>query len=739
RLSGPIGDIADALRRRGGGEESARVPVRGPREIAAVAVELNKRIEERDRAERTLRESETRFRALWETSADAILMIDEASVIRYASPAVLEVFGHRPEELIGLGLAVLQPAELAQAHRTGVVRYLRTGEKRLDWRSTRTTGRRKDGSEFPVEVSFGELRLGGQRYFAGFLRDVSERERMALEREELLARMQMQLDRMPLACVLFDADLRVSYANAAAERTFGWSAAEMIGHSALELYVPPERREIVQEIFGRLRRGEYVAAAGESVRKDGVRVALEWVNTPLVGRGGEFLGLMSMGADVSDRLRAERRLALMQRLFAALSEVNETIVRASDRAQLFRECCRICVARMGFRVAAVALTDAARRSVVPQECAGPGSDVLREQVFPLDPAHPLAATVTSTAVRTRRPAVANNVDADPTKAAARPIRERIGSKSTASFPLFQEGEVIGALTVHSEATDFFDDPVVELLTRMADDISFALDKLAERDQLGTLTRELEQRVRRRTAELETANQELEAFSYSVSHDLRAPVRHVDGFVRLLEKELASPGAKAAHYLATISAAARRMGTLIDDLLALSRTGRQGLELRRVDLGALVRELVLEFGRDSGKRGVQWMIDELPTVMADASLLRIVLHNLLSNALKYSRPQPVARISVEVRAGTPGTVEITVRDNGVGFDERFKDKLFGVFQRLHREDEFEGTGIGLATARRIVHRHGHRIWAAGEAGKGAAFTFTMTQAEVVHEGSSHIAG
>ncbi|MGH8722604.1 MAG: sensor histidine kinase, partial [Burkholderiales bacterium] len=366
--------------------------------------------------------------------------------------------------------------------------------------------------------------------------------------------------------------------------------------------------------------------------------ALEWVNTPLVGRGGEFLGLMSMGADVSDRLRAERRLALMQRLFAALSEVNETIVRVSDRGELFRECCRICVARMGLRVAAVALIDAARRSVVPQECAGPGSDILREQVFPLDAAHPLAATVTSTAVRTRRPAVANNVDADPTKAAARPMRERIGSKSTASFPLFQEGEVIGAFTVHSAAKDFFDDPVVELLTRMADDISFALDKLAERDQLGTLTRELEERVRRRTAELETANQELEAFSYSVSHDLRAPVRHVDGFVRLLEKELASPGAKAAHYLATISAAARRMGTLIDDLLTLSRTGRQGLELRRVDLGALVRELVLEFGRDSGKRGVQWMIDELPTVMADASLLRIVLHNLLSNALKYSRPQ-----------------------------------------------------------------------------------------------------
>jgi signal transduction histidine kinase len=437
--------------------------------------------------------------------------------------------------------------------------------------------------------------------------------------------------------------------------------------------------------------------------------------------------------------RSFERRARSQQLFAALSEVNEAVVRVRERDELFRQVCRICVERMRFLVASVALVDGTGQRIVPHIYAGPGSGVLSEIAFPLDPADPLAATVTSTAVRTKRTAVANDADADPAKAMARPIRERIGSKSTASFPLFQGGEVIGAFTVHAEAVDFFDEAMVELLTRMADDISFALDKLAERDKLGALTRELEERVRKRTAELEATNLELEAFSYSVSHDLRAPVRHVDGFVRLLEKELAPPGAKVAHYLATISAAARRMGTLIDDLLTLSRTGRQGLELRRVDLGAMVRELIGEFGRETGKRGVQWTIDELPMVMADASLLRIVLHNLLSNALKYSRSRPVARIGVEARAGAPGTVEITVRDNGVGFDERFKDKLFGVFQRLHRDEEFEGTGIGLATARRIVHRHGHRIWAAGELDKGAVFSFTMTQAEVAHEGSAHIAG
>ena len=437
--------------------------------------------------------------------------------------------------------------------------------------------------------------------------------------------------------------------------------------------------------------------------------------------------------------RSFERQARSQKLFAALSEVNEALVRVRERDDLFRQVCDICVKRIRFRVASVALVDGAARRVVPHVYAGPSSAVLRDIAFPLDTTDPLSATVTSMAVRTRRVAVANDADADPTKVVARPIRERIGSRSTASFPLFQGGEVIGAFTVHSDAPDFFDASMVELLLRMADDISFALDKLGEQNQLAVLTRELEERVRQRTADLEAANMELEAFSYSVSHDLRAPVRHVDGFVQLLEKELSPPSAKAAHYLATISAAARRMGALIDDLLALSRAGRQSLDLRCVDLGAMVRELIRELSGETGKRGVRWALDELPAVMADASLLRIVLHNLLSNALKYSRAQPLARIAVEARALEADTVEITVRDNGVGFDARFKDKLFGVFQRLHRDEEFEGTGIGLATARRIVHRHGHRIWATGELGKGAAFTFTLTQAEVAHAGSANIAG
>jgi len=256
----------------------------------------------------------------------------------------------------------------------------------------------------------------------------------------------------------------------------------------------------------------------------------------------------------------------------------------------------------------------------------------------------------------------------------------------------------------ARARDSSDAGMPALLARLAGDISFALDQL------------------------EAVDRELEAFSYSVAHDLRAPLRHIDGFARLLEKELGAPGGKPGHYLATIGAAANRMSALIDDLLQFSRTGRRRPALQRVEPGPLVQALIREAAPGIGERRVEWAVDELPAVMADPALLRIVLQALLSNALKFTRPRPLARIEVRARRLDGGSVELSVRDNGVGFDMGFADKLFGVFQRLHREEEFEGTGIGLATARRIVHRHGQRIRGEGAPEAGAAFAFTMAAAD-----------
>ena len=244
------------------------------------------------------------------------------------------------------------------------------------------------------------------------------------------------------------------------------------------------------------------------------------------------------------------------------------------------------------------------------------------------------------------------------------------------------------------------------------------------EALERLNRELEDRVRSRTEQLEAANKELEAFSYSVSHDLRAPVRHIDGFVKLLEREQPPANDRAAHYLRTIASSSRRMAALIDDLLTLSRTGRAPLEMRSVQLGPLVDDVIVELRPDLARRRIEWQVAPLPVVRGDPSLLRVVLQNLLDNAVKYTRHQRPATVEIGALRLDDGDTAIFVRDNGVGFDMRYADRLFGVFQRLHRADEFEGTGVGLATARRVIHRHGGRIWGEGEPGKGACFYFTV---------------
>jgi len=255
-----------------------------------------------------------------------------------------------------------------------------------------------------------------------------------------------------------------------------------------------------------------------------------------------------------------------------------------------------------------------------------------------------------------------------------------------------------------------------------------LTRALDMRRLRTENKELERCVRERTAELESANKELEAFSYSVSHDLRAPLRHIDGFAGLLQEDASSTLSDAGRrYAATISAAAKRMSTLIDDLLGFARMGRADLRHTRVEMSALVAEVLQEISRDAQGRNVAWGIEPLPEVWGDRALLKQVWANLLANALKYTRPRDQAEIKVGCQPRV-GELEFHVSDNGAGFDVQYAAKLFGVFQRLHREDEFEGTGVGLANVRRIITRHGGRTWAEGAVDRGATFYFSLPKHE-----------
>jgi PAS domain S-box-containing protein len=247
------------------------------------------------------------------------------------------------------------------------------------------------------------------------------------------------------------------------------------------------------------------------------------------------------------------------------------------------------------------------------------------------------------------------------------------------------------------------------------------DRKRREEEIRKLNVELE----KRTSELEVTNKELEAFAYSVSHDLRAPLRHMGGFTELLQKHLAlSLDEKSRRYMKIILESAKKMGTLIDDLLAFSRIGRAETRETMVSLEQLVKEVLTEIQPETGGRTIAWKIGALPDLYGDRSMLRLALINLVSNAVKFTRTQPQAEIEIGSMEKKEEGVVVFVRDNGVGFDMKYAHKLFGVFQRLHQSDSFEGTGIGLATVQRIIHRHGGRVWAESLLNRGATFFFSV---------------
>jgi PAS domain S-box-containing protein len=248
--------------------------------------------------------------------------------------------------------------------------------------------------------------------------------------------------------------------------------------------------------------------------------------------------------------------------------------------------------------------------------------------------------------------------------------------------------------------------------------------ITERKRREEEIQRLNQELAKRSTELEAINKELEAFAYSVSHDLRAPLRHMAGFTELLQKKISSVvDEKSNHYIMMMLESAKRMGNLIDDLLAFSRIGRAETQKTQVNLDQVVKEVLTEVRQETEGRKIVWKIGALPDFYGDRSMLRLVLVNLISNAIKFTHTRTQAEIEIGCADGNEDDFVIFVRDNGVGFDMRYANRLFGVFQRLHQASEFEGTGIGLATVQRIIHRHGGKVWAEGVVDSGATFYFS----------------
>jgi signal transduction histidine kinase len=392
-----------------------------------------------------------------------------------------------------------------------------------------------------------------------------------------------------------------------------------------------------------------------------------------------------------------RRLWQSSELYGFLSD-HALAVGAPTRNDVLNRLCTFATSAVGATGSAVAVWDAARQTLI----------VAVSRWGFLEPDRPVPAGSLFDASRGNRATLVTRHEWVLPGGAA-------GSVYVVPIPC--EVGPRGVLFVVLPKAALFVTDDLALLGACCSETAVQLDNATMREQQQALIRELGER----SEQLAAVNKELEAFSYSVSHDLRAPSRHVSGFTELLQQS-AGPelGDGRLRYLRLISESAVRMGELIDALLVFSRMGRADMLNIRVDLNGIVRQAQRDAMQADPGRSIEWVIDSLPIVPGDPTMLQLVFTNLLSNAFKYSRTREHATIEVGSTTGSSGESVVFVRDNGVGFDMAYANRLFGVFQRLHRAEEFEGTGIGLANVQRIVSRHGGRVWAEAELGKGATF-------------------
>jgi len=627
---------------------------------------------EQERTEQDRLASEEKFRLLLDGVKEyAIYMLDpEGRVVSWNAGAE-NLKGYRAEEILGQHFFCFYTAkdreddvpnqELQKAISLG--RFASQGERV-----------RKDGSAFWADVVIAPLHdeAGKLRGFSKVVRDVTERKRAEQKLRASENRYRTLAENLPQMVFVKDrASVNVS-CNQTFARSLGIRPEEYVGKTDYDFF-PAELAEKYRSDDQRVMESGKTEEIEEEYIRDGEKSSVQTVKTPLRDAAGNVTGILGIFWDITERKRVQEQLRQSSLYTRSLIEASlDPLVTISREGKI-----------TDVNEATEKVTGVSRRQLI-------GSDFSTYFTEP------------ESARRGYEQVFAQGAVQDYPLAIRRTTGEVTNVLYNASVFRSESGEVEGVFAAARDVTE---------------------RKRAE-EEVHRLNEELEQRVIQRTAQLEAANKELEAFTYSVSHDLRAPLRHISGFSKMLTEEFGSTlPPDAQHHLQRIQEGTRRMGLLVDDLLNLGRIGRHEVKLQATGLNSIVNEVVDELKPEWAGRQVEWRVANLPFVECDPALMKQVFQNLLSNAVKFTRTRSQAVIEVGQK-DQEGTPAVFVRDNGVGFNVKYADKLFGVFQRLHRPEDFEGTGVGLATVQRIVQKHGGRIWAEAELDKGATFFFTL---------------